>query len=198
MSEPLSSKPATIDPRSCPNGCGPLEPYASTPIGDFGPWGCPACHYIEQRTSNPPCDPVVWRFICAVFPEAPNLALASFNEKHALITAAETIERLTAELDEALKLNPYRKKWVEVKADNYWLRAAVNALHDHIHQLMDPHDAGAAVETISICSAHRVRDPNCHLCNWTGRPADETKPAPYKCNMGEGCPNPTHVPHWHE
>jgi hypothetical protein len=38
-------------PEQCPNGCGPLEPYAEADIGvgtqQFGPWGCPVCHWIE-------------------------------------------------------------------------------------------------------------------------------------------------------
>jgi len=40
----------------------------------------------------------ILRFMSAVFPDAPDLALASFNEKHAIVTATQTI----VELREAL------------------------------------------------------------------------------------------------
>jgi hypothetical protein len=40
------------DERACPNGCGPLEPFATADIGvgvqNFGPWGCPLCHYVDE------------------------------------------------------------------------------------------------------------------------------------------------------
>lgn len=41
----------TTNQRACPNGCGPLEPFAVADIGvgvqEFGPWGCPVCHWVE-------------------------------------------------------------------------------------------------------------------------------------------------------
>ena len=37
--------------RKCPQCGGELEPFASADIGvgvqDFGPWGCPLCHWSE-------------------------------------------------------------------------------------------------------------------------------------------------------
>ena len=39
------------DPRLCPKCGTPLEPYGEVDIGvgvqQFGPWGCPACHWVE-------------------------------------------------------------------------------------------------------------------------------------------------------
>src|SRR5437667_7895498 len=49
----LTAAPCQIylKPLTRSNGCGPLEPYASADIGvgvqDFGPWGCPVCHWVE-------------------------------------------------------------------------------------------------------------------------------------------------------
>lgn len=52
MTEQLSSTN-----RLCPNCKTPLEPYAEVDIGvgvmQGGPWGCPACHWIE---ADPPLD----------------------------------------------------------------------------------------------------------------------------------------------
>ena len=44
----------------------------------------------------------ILRFMAAVFPEAPKLALASFDEKHAIETATEIIVTLRAQRDELL------------------------------------------------------------------------------------------------
>jgi len=41
----------------------------------------------------------IMNFIVAVYPEAPELALASFNEKLALIDATETINELRGEVE---------------------------------------------------------------------------------------------------
>lgn len=39
--------------RLCPKCGTELEPYASADIGvgvqDFGPWGCPQCHWVEPQ-----------------------------------------------------------------------------------------------------------------------------------------------------
>jgi len=42
----------TDTPRLCPLCQTPLEPYAEADIGvgvqQFGPWGCPQCHWVES------------------------------------------------------------------------------------------------------------------------------------------------------
>lgn len=51
----VNGKPPTslpVDPHTCPNGCGPLEPFAEVDIGvgvmQGGPRGCPVCHWTER------------------------------------------------------------------------------------------------------------------------------------------------------
>ena len=43
--------------RLCPVCDTPLEPYAEADIGvgvqQFGPWGCPRCHWCEPEESSP-------------------------------------------------------------------------------------------------------------------------------------------------
>ena len=52
----------------------------------------------EPKGGAPPegVEPYIWRFICAVAPEAPHLALESFNERGMLEAATEVINELRA------------------------------------------------------------------------------------------------------
>lgn len=44
--------------RTCPKCQTPLEPYAEVDIGvgimQGGPWGCPACHWVEEAQAMLP------------------------------------------------------------------------------------------------------------------------------------------------
>ena len=60
----------------------------------------------------------ILRFMAAVFSDAPDLALASFNEKHAIVTATETIVELRTQRDDIVRAYNWPDR--ELAAPSFW------------------------------------------------------------------------------
>lgn len=56
---------------------------------------------VLAQEAPPGWMPPIWRFICAVYPDTPNLMDMSFNEGHVLETAAARLTELRHELERA-------------------------------------------------------------------------------------------------